>query len=79
MNWQLQTAKNKLSLVVNATLREGPQTITRHGKPTVVMVSYEEYSKKYSKKTLAQILQNCPDKDWVPERTDEKVRSIPLG
>ena len=41
--WQLQEAKNQLSLVVQDALTKGPQTITRHGKPAVVIVSIKEF------------------------------------
>lgn len=44
--WQLQEAKNQFSLVVEKAVSEGPQTVTRHGKPTVVVVSVADYRKK---------------------------------
>lgn len=44
--WQLQTAKNRLSELVNRALEKGPQTITRRGKPVVVVVSAREYRKR---------------------------------
>jgi prevent-host-death family protein len=43
--WQLQTAKARLSHVVERALRDGPQTITRHGKPAVVVVSAGQYKR----------------------------------
>jgi len=43
--WQLQEAKNQLSLVVDKALEEGAQTITRHGQPVVVVVSTKEFNK----------------------------------
>lgn len=43
MSWQLQEAKARLSEVVEASLREGPQWITRRGKETAVLVSAEEW------------------------------------
>jgi len=43
MIWQLQTAKQKLSEVVDRALAEGPQTITRHGRETAVVVSVRDY------------------------------------
>ena len=43
MIWQLQTAKQKLSEVVDRALSEGPQTISRHGRETVVVVSVRDY------------------------------------
>jgi prevent-host-death family protein len=42
-SWQLQEAKSGLSQVVDHALSEGPQTITLHGKPSVVVVSFEEF------------------------------------
>ena len=43
--WQLQTAKNRLSEVVEKALRQGPQTITRRGKETAVILSVKDYKK----------------------------------
>jgi prevent-host-death family protein len=43
---QLQEAKNQFSLVVDKALSEGPQTVTRHGRPAVVVVSVADYRKK---------------------------------
>lgn len=42
-DWQLQTAKNKLSEVVDIALRGEPQVITRHGTPVAVVLSMAEY------------------------------------
>lgn len=36
--WQLQEAKNRLSEVIHAAERHGPQTITRHGEPVALVV-----------------------------------------
>ncbi len=43
--WQLQHAKNHLSEVVRNALNEGPQAITLHGKPSAVVISFDEYNK----------------------------------
>jgi antitoxin Phd len=37
--WQVQEAKNRLSELIEKALEEGPQTITRHGKPVVIVSS----------------------------------------
>jgi prevent-host-death family protein len=50
MTWQLQDAKNKLSEVVNTSITNGPQIISRRGKNTAVLLSYEEYKKLTNKK-----------------------------
>jgi antitoxin Phd len=41
--WQLQEAKRKLGELVEEALQNGPQVITRRGKETAIVLSYEEY------------------------------------
>jgi prevent-host-death family protein len=43
MEWQLQQAKAKFSELVQKAIDDGPQTVTRHGKPTVVVLSAEQF------------------------------------
>ena len=43
MNWHLQDAKNNFSKVVDKAISEGPQTVTRRGKRTAVVISAEMY------------------------------------
>jgi prevent-host-death family protein len=45
VKWQLQEAKNKFSEVVRKATEEGPQTVTKHGRDSVVVVSMEDYKK----------------------------------
>lgn len=42
--WSVQDAKNRFSAVVEAA-RRGPQTVTKHGKPAVVVVDAREYER----------------------------------
>ncbi len=61
--WQLQHAKNRFSELVEAALREGPQEITRHGKPVAVVLSRDEYDRlagPNSKPSLARFLLDAP-------------------
>ncbi len=66
--WQLQEAKNCFSEVVNRALKDGVQTITRHGKPVVVVLSQEEFRKLAPEKkvekewSMLEHLLACPDK-----------------
>ena len=54
--WQLQEAKNQFSLVVDNALTQGPQTVTRHGEPTVMVVSMAEFKKtKRRKKSILEL------------------------
>lgn len=43
MSWQVQEAKQKFSALVQRALDEGPQIVTRHGEPAVVVLSAETY------------------------------------
>ena len=43
--WSLQDAKNRFSAVVEAARNGVPQTVTKHGKPAVVVVNAEEYER----------------------------------
>jgi prevent-host-death family protein len=61
--WQIQEAKNRLSELVEAALREGPQEITRHGKSVAVVLSRDEYDRLASpnhKPSLAKFLLDAP-------------------
>lgn len=41
--WQLQQAKSHFSELVETVITKGPQTVTKHGKPEVVIISVEDY------------------------------------
>jgi antitoxin Phd len=43
-SWSVQDAKNQFSAVVEAA-RRSPQTVTKHGKPAVVIVDAEDYER----------------------------------
>lgn len=43
-SWSIQDAKNSFSSVVEAARRE-PQTVTKHGKPAVVVLAADEYAR----------------------------------
>lgn len=42
--WSVQDAKNRFSSVMEAARRE-PQTVTRHGKPAVVVMDAGEFAR----------------------------------
>lgn len=59
--WQLQEAKNRFSEVVRKASDEGPQTVTKHGKDSVVVLSAEDYRKLERPKTsLVEFFQRSP-------------------
>ena len=63
--WQLQQAKNRFSEVVDRAIREGPQTVTRHGRDAVVIVSANEFRRaselaERQRQSLAEFLMHSP-------------------
>ena len=59
-NWSVTRAKVQLSELIDRA-QSAPQTITRNGKPIVVVVSIEEWQQRTSRKgTLAEFLLNSP-------------------
>ncbi len=58
--WTVASAKAHLSEVITRA-QESPQTITRNGKASVVMVSVEEWQQKSSRQgSLASFLMQSP-------------------
>jgi prevent-host-death family protein len=54
-------AKAKFSELINKAQAEGPQKITRHGRPTAVIVAAEEWERKAGRKgNLAEFLAASP-------------------
>jgi len=43
--WQLQDAKARFSEFIDRALNDGPQTVTRHGRPVAVLVSLETWQR----------------------------------
>lgn len=59
--WQLQTAKNKFSEMVDKALKKGPQVVTKHGVDTVVVISMDDYRKLTRPKTsLLEFFRKSP-------------------
>jgi prevent-host-death family protein len=60
-NWTVADAKARFSEVIEKAHEEGPQTITKNGRPTAVMVSIEEWEKKsHRSDSLAEFLLASP-------------------
>jgi len=64
-NWQLQTAKNKFSEVVNNALDGRAQLVTKNGKPAVYVVSAAQYERLHEvqKVPLKKLLLSRPHKE----------------
>lgn len=81
MSWSVADAKARFSELIDKAKSEGPQTVTRNGKPTAVLVSVEEWEKKTAPKgTLLEFLQNSPlrEADLDFRRLTDQPRDIDL-
>jgi prevent-host-death family protein len=59
--WAVAKAKAQFSAVIDHALAEGPQTITRSGRPVVVVVSVDEWDRKTERRgTLADFFAASP-------------------
>lgn len=59
--WSVADAKARFSEVIESARRDGPQTITRNGKPAAVIVSVEEWEQKSKRKgSLAEFFLSSP-------------------
>jgi antitoxin Phd len=77
MEWQLQTAKARFSELVQKATEEGPQTVTRRGKPAVVVVAAEEFERLTERTpTLKELLLECPLEGVDLERQRDYGRDI---
>ena len=78
--WTLASAKARFSEVVDRA-QAGPQTITRNGKPSAVIVSAEEWARKTVRKgSLAEFLLASPLRgaDLDLERQHDTARDTAL-
>jgi antitoxin Phd len=78
--WQLQEAKSRFSEVVDLTLKEGPQLVTRRGEEAVVILAANEY-RRLSGQTanLMDCLLNAPrGEPLVLDRSRESIRDLGL-
>lgn len=78
-DWQVQDAKARFSELLNLTLRNGPQVVTRRGIAAAVLVPIEEWRRlqETSRPSLkALLLKAGPrSKDLVPRR--RRIRRRP--
>ena len=78
--WQLQEAKSRFSEVVDLTLKEGPQLVTRRGEEAVVILAANEYRRLSGQTTnLMDCLINAPrGEPLVLDRSRESIRDLAL-
>ncbi len=79
--WALQDAKNKLSEVVDRSIAEGPQTITRRGRESAVVLSMEDFKRLTGPKgSLVGFFRDSPlaGVDLDLERDEDFGRKVEL-
>ena len=79
-SWSVQDAKNRFSEVVKAA-RLRPQTVTKHGKPAVVVVDASEYQRlrdlqRAQAPSFADLLLAMPQDDGEFERIETRPRDL---
>jgi len=79
--WQLQDAKSKFSELINRTLDQGTQIVTRHGKKTVVILRIEDFERLTKHDVpLSRFLLNSPligmDLTIIRDKTPARIVEI---
>jgi len=81
-DWSVQDAKNRFSEVVEAA-RRAPQTVTKHGKPAVVVVDVAEYNRlrqleRAKAPSFVDVLLAMPQDDGEFPRRKVRIRDAEL-
>jgi antitoxin Phd len=76
---QLRDAKASLSAIVEAATRGESAIITRHGKPTAVLMDYREWQRLSQVPSFARLLASAPlEPGDLPERDESPLRDFPM-
>jgi prevent-host-death family protein len=78
--WQLKEAKSRFSELVELTLKEGPQLVTRHGEEAVVIIAAKDYRHLTGQTpTLMDCLLHAPREEALEiERPKDGIRHLVL-
>jgi antitoxin Phd len=83
--WQLQDAKARFSELIEASLKKGPQVVTRRGVETAVVVPIEEWRrlKALARPSLKEVLLAPEPRidnfdEMIPKRGRWRPRKIDL-
>ncbi len=79
--WQLQTAKNRFSELVDRALTTGPQVVTRRGKEVVVVVPADDWKRAQKpKQSLVDFFQKSPLRgiNLKLDRSEDTGREVDL-
>ena len=79
-NWQVQDAKARFSELLDATLKKGPQVVSRRGVQTAVLVPIDEWNRlqRAARPSLKELLLASEPRfeNIVPERRARKKRAV---
>ena len=77
--WQLQEAKSRFSEVVDLSLKEGPQLVTRRGQDAVVILAASDYRRMSGAPSLLNTLFSAPRGTLlILDRSQEPIRELDL-
>jgi antitoxin Phd len=81
-SWSVQDAKNRFSEVLEAA-RRMPQTVTKHGKPAVVVVDIVEYERlrqleRAKAPSFVEVILEMPQDDGEFPRRIVRMRDLDL-
>ena len=81
-SWSVQDAKNRFSEVLEAA-RRMPQTVTKHGKPAVVVVDIVEYERlrqleRAKAPSFVEVILAMPQDDGEFPRRIVRMRDLDL-
>lgn len=79
--WGIAEAKARFSEMIDRALSDGPQTITRNGRRTVIVVSADEWARRGRRQgSLADFFASSPlrGSDLRIERPQDGPRDITL-
>ena len=79
--WTVQDAKARFSEMLEASLREGPQIVTRSGVETAVLVSCAEWRRLQSaaRPTLKELLLAATPRAEIPVPSRRRWRRMPTA
>ncbi len=79
-SWQVQEAKARFSEFLEASLREGPQVVTRRGVETAVLLPVDEWRRlqRSARRSLKELLlaDEARFDDLVPARGKRRRRAL---
>jgi prevent-host-death family protein len=77
-SWQVQDAKSRFSELLDATIKNGPQVVTRRGVETAVLVPIEEWRRLQdsARPSVKELLLDCGPRfeNLIPQRRSFRRR-----